>query len=111
MEEPWPLAEKLSSIAADLLSEKRFEPFVRQLFKGISGSWQTVKNCCSELAELPVHAEEIFVEHVDTFVVTHLPWPGLDYGEPNDSYALVLFVHTMELWSTIAAYNIALLGK
>ena len=32
MDEEWPLEEKLSNVAADLLSERRYEPFVRRLF-------------------------------------------------------------------------------
>jgi hypothetical protein len=107
MEEPWPLAERLSSIAADLLSVKRFEPFVRQLFAAAPGSWQTVAACCSALAGLPQHAAEAFAHHGDSFVVTYLPWPGGSYGRPHDRYALVLFVHNEELWSSIAAYNLA----
>src|SRR5436190_23257036 len=110
MEEPWPLAEKLSGIAADLVSQPRFEPFVRRLFAAAPGSWQTVAGCCSGLTELPRHAPEVFAEHGEAFAVTHLPWPGASYGRAEDRYALVLFVHSAELWSTVAPYNLAGLG-
>jgi hypothetical protein len=102
LDEDWPLTERLSNVAADLLSERRFEPFIRRLFAVVPGAWQGVADCCSGLPAPPRFAAEIFAEHTDSFVVTHLQWPGSAEG---DSYALVLFVHTEVLWSTIAVYN------
>ncbi len=102
MDEAWPLAERLSNVAADLLSERRFEPFIRRLFAVSPGTFQAVADCCSGLPALPGFAAEVFAEHGDSFLVTHLPWPG---SPENDTYTLVLFVHTEELWSTIAVYN------
>jgi hypothetical protein len=97
----WTLEDSLSSVCADLLSERRFGPFVHRLFASPPGAWHTVAECCGGLAELPRHAAELFAEHAAALVVTHLPWP-----EPEATgYALVLFVHHGELWSTIAAYN------
>ena len=61
-----------------------------------------VADCCSGLPALPGFASEVFAGHAAPFVVTYLPWPGSPEGDP---YALVLFVHTGELWSTVAAYN------
>jgi hypothetical protein len=101
VDEPWTLADSLSSVCADLLSFEKFEPFVHRLFASPRGSWRTVAECCRDLLELPQHAPELFADHADALVVTHLPWPEAD----STGYALVLFVHTSELWSTIAAYN------
>ena len=101
MDEPWTLEDSLSSVCADLLSERRFESFVRRLFASPPGAWQRVADCCSGMPELPRHAAEVFANHAAALVVTHLPWP-----EPDSAgYAMVLFVHPGELWSTIAAYN------
>jgi hypothetical protein len=101
VDEPWTLEDSLSSVCADLLSERRFEPFVHRLFASPPGSWQTVAECCGGLPELPHHAAELFADHAEALVVTHLPWPEAE----SAGYALVLFVHHGELWSTIAAYN------
>ena len=106
MDEAWPLAERLSNVAADLLSERRFELFIHRLLAVAPGAWQAVADCCSGLPALPGFAAEVFAEHADTFVVTHLQRPGSAEGDP---YALVLFVHSEELWSTIALYNRAAL--
>jgi hypothetical protein len=101
MDEPWTPEDSLSSVCADLLSERRFEPFVRRLFASPPGAWLRVAECCGGLGELPRHAAELFADHADALVVTHLPWPE----QEGVGYALVLFVHHRELWSTIAAYN------
>ena len=102
MEEAWPLEENLSNVAADLLSERRFEPFVRRLFAVQPGVWQGVASCCSGLPILPKFAVEVFSEHSETFLVSYLPWPGIPDGDP---YALVFFVHADNYWSTTALYN------
>jgi hypothetical protein len=101
VDEPWTLADSLSSVCADLLSFEKFEPFVHRLFASPTGSWHTVAECCRELLELPQHAAELFADHAEALVVTHLPWPEAE----TTGYALVLFVDTSEFWSTIAAYN------
>jgi hypothetical protein len=100
-DEPWTLEDSLSSTCADLLSQRRFEPFVRRLFSCPQGTWIRVADHCAGLPELPEHAAHLFKDHSEALVVTHLPWP-----EPECiGFALVLFVHYAELWSTIAAYN------
>lgn len=101
VDEPWTLEDTLSSVCADLLSEQRFEPFVHRLFAAPPGSWRTVAECCRDLPEPPRHAAELFAEHAAALVVAHLPWPEAK----STGYALVLFVHHGELWSTIAPYN------
>jgi hypothetical protein len=101
VDEPWTLEDMLSSVCADLLSERRFEPFVRRLFASPSGSWQSVAECCNGLPALPSLASELFAAHAEALVVTYLPWPDPD----SSGNVLVLFVHSGELWSTIAAYN------
>ncbi len=107
MEEACPLEEKLSNVAADLLSERRFEAFVRRLFAAPPGVWQGVAACCSSMPVLPGLAAEVFAGHAECFVVTHLPWPGLPSRDP---YALVLFLHADIMWSTTALYNRAVFG-
>lgn len=107
MGEEWPLGEKLASVAADLLSHRRFEAFLSQLFAVSPGTWQTVASCCCGLAELPEHAAELFADHCPDFVVTHLPWPLPEC----EGWAMVLFARPGEWWSTTAAYNRALLEQ
>lgn len=101
MEKHWELEDMLSNVCTDLLSFKKFEPFLRLLFASPPGTWHKVSECCGSLTELPRYSEKLFSEHADALVVTYLPWP-----EPyTGGYALVLFVHYGELWSTTAAYN------
>jgi hypothetical protein len=57
--EPRTLADSLSGVCADRLSERRFEPFARRLFAAPQGSWQPVAGLCDGLAELPAEAAEI----------------------------------------------------
>lgn len=101
VDEKWTLEDLLSSVCADLLSERRFEPFVHQLFASQQGQWRTVAECCCDLPELPRNAADLFADHAESLVVTHLPWPEA----ASTGYELILFVHHGELWSTIAAYN------
>ena len=101
------LREKLTSVAADLLSFRRFQPAVRRIFAAPAGTWQSVASCCAGSTDLPEFASEVFAEHAERFVVTHLPWPG---ATADDAGCLVLFVHDDELWSTIAYFNRASLS-
>jgi hypothetical protein len=101
VDESWTIEDSLSSVCADLLSFEKFEPFVSRLFASPSGSWQTVAGLCSELSELPEHGAELFAGNAAALVVTHLTWPE---GESSE-YALVLFFHQVEFWSTVAMYN------
>jgi hypothetical protein len=111
MNEPQPLGDLLATLAADLLSERRYEAFCHRLFTVPAGAWQRVAELCAGFTDLPAGATQLFAAHADDFVVTHLPWPGPSPGEPEDSYALVLFVHAGEMWSRIAAYNREILRR
>jgi hypothetical protein len=102
------LREKLAGVAADLLSRRRFQPAVRRIFAAPAGRWQSVASCCAGSADLPEYASEIFADHADRFVVTHLAWPG---ATADNAGSLVLFVHDHELWSTIAYFNRASLSN
>ena len=101
MDQSRTLEDSLSSVCADLLSFKKFEPFVHRLFASSPGVWLTVAECCRDLPELPKYAEKLFVDHAKALVVSHLPWPEAESAR----YGLVLFVHYGELWSTVAYYN------
>ncbi len=107
MGESVPLQEKLAGVAADLLSFRQFQPVLRRIFAAPAGAWQTVASCCSGSVELPEFASEVFAWHAEQFVVTYLSWPGLP---EDDAGCMVLFVHTDELWSSIAFFNRASLG-
>src|SRR3954468_992661 len=102
MDEPDSLRENLASVAADLLSYQRFQPILRCIFAAPAGVWQTVASCCSGAVELPELAAEVFAGHADRFVVTYLPWPGLHEDDPG---CMIVFVHSDELWSTVAFFN------
>ncbi len=85
----------LADEVADLLSAKRNEPFLHALFKRPKGAW----------AELPALCREA---SVDPPALTpgrrvHVSW--LDDPEQTPGYALVVFVATGELLSSIAVYN------
>jgi hypothetical protein len=102
MEESDPLQESVANVAADLLSQRRFQPIVRCILEVPAGVWQTVASCCSGAEELPKFAADIFAEHADRYVVTYLPWPGLDADDPG---CMIVFVHDDELWSTTVYFN------
>jgi hypothetical protein len=104
-DERWTLEDSFSTVCADLLSEQRFEPFVRKLFALPSGAWHTVARLCGGLPELPTQATELFAQHSHSLLVSYLPWPG------SDEYALVIFLDSSEMWSTIATYNRQLLER
>ena len=107
MDEVDPLHQKLTNIAADLLSSSRFnDPFLRRLFETPAGVWRTVAACCAGAEMLPGFAAEAFVDHAERFVVTYLPWPGVPLDDP---YCMILFVHDDNLWSTVALFNRACL--
>jgi hypothetical protein len=91
---------RLADDVADLLSERRNEPFLRALFRRQKGGWSSLPELCREASiEPPATA----VGHV------HVGW--LDDPDETPGYALVIFVAMGELQSTIAIYNRArLLG-
>ena len=82
------LEGKLSNIAADLLSYRHYEAFVRRVFDSPTGLWLSVSTCCAGLATLPDFAAEVFAEHAESFVVAYLPWPCLPDGDPYGPDAL-----------------------
>jgi len=96
------LRTDLAAFAADLLSERRFQPIVRRIFAAPPGVWQTVASCCSGAVELPESAVAVFPAHADRFAVAYLPWPRLSEDDPG---SMVLFVHEDQFWSTIAYFN------
>ena len=81
LDEQVSIEDRLSGICADLLSEKRFEPFLLRVFAVAVGIWQSVVDCCSELNALPSDAIELFSTHGKELVVAHLPWPQPDCAE------------------------------
>jgi len=95
------LQANLASVAADLLSERRFQPILRRIFSVAPGVWQTVASCCSGTIEQPRTAPQVFAAHADRFYVAYLPWPSHSADDPG---CMILFVHD-ELWSTIAYFN------
>lgn len=92
----------MTAIAADLLSERRFQPIVRRIFAVPPGVWQTVASCCSGAAEQPEAAPAVFAAYGDRLVVAYLSWPGRSEDDPG---CMVVFVDEDELWSTIAYFN------
>ena len=107
--------DQLSNIAADLLSEKRFDSFVRYLLALPSGHWVAVAECCSGIESPPDFAVHLFINHVDAFVVPYLLWPGSPMNWPDLSlkpdYVLVVFAHSNLRWATSAVYNRAVLNQ
>jgi hypothetical protein len=72
-----------------------------RLFASPFGAWGRVAECCDGLAEVPRHAAEVFVEHVESLVVTHLEYPERD----SPAFSVILFFHKDNLWSTTATYD------
>jgi hypothetical protein len=101
LDELWTLEDSLSGVCSDLLSERRFEPFVLHLFASPLGTWRTVADCCDGLTELPRHATDVFSEHEKSLVVTHLEFPERNCA----GFSVILFFHKDNLWSMTASYN------
>lgn len=102
----WSLEEKLSSVAADLITDKPYKPFRQRLAQCKFGEWQSVATLCEGMEELPRYAAEVFEEVGNEFVVIRLRWPWL---YQNDAEFMGLFYCEHEFWSTIAYYNGAVL--
>jgi hypothetical protein len=96
--------EVLANIAADLLSERQYTPFLRRLLAGPSGSWRSVAPLCEGLPRLAANACEAFQSCGERFTVTHLAWPGLP---PDDPGRMVLFFLDEDFWSFAAYFNTA----
>jgi hypothetical protein len=105
MDDPWTLADTLSGIAADLLSFRKFEPFVVRLFAAPAGARHPFADHCAGLPELPDRAADVFADHGPRFKVAHVPWPDSD----ATGYSFVLFAYTDEMWHTTAVYSRAIL--
>jgi hypothetical protein len=102
LKDEWSLEERLYSVAADLLTDKPHELFVRRLAQSKVAEWQSVAALCEGMEELPRYAVEVFGEVGDEFVVMRLPWPWL---AQNDAEFMVLFYCEREFWNTTAYYN------
>src|SRR5262249_2264747 len=96
--------ERLAGVAAALLSERRYTPFLHRLLAVERGTWRKVRDLCEGMETLPRDAHQAFQACGDTFVVTHLAWPGLP---PDDPGCMVLFFHEDEYWSYAAYLNTA----
>jgi hypothetical protein len=54
------LLEKLANVAADLLSERRYTPFLRGLLSVERGTWRLVCELCGGMQTLPADAPAAF---------------------------------------------------
>jgi hypothetical protein len=90
------LLERLANVTADLLSQRRYTPFLRRLLSVERGEWRPVCELCEGMGTLSADAAAAFEACGDRFAVTHLAWPGLPEGDPG---CMVLFCYPDELWT------------
>jgi hypothetical protein len=88
-------AMNLADDVANLLSDRKNESFLHAVFRRDKGSWASLSELCHEAR----------IEPPSVAARTHVSVAWLDDPDEAPGYALVLFVATAELQSTIATYN------
>ena len=85
----------LSDEVADLLSAKRYEPFLHALFRREKGIWAELLQLCSEAR----------VEPPPLSPGRRVSVSWLDHPEKTPGHAVIVFVVPDEVLSAIAIYN------
>ncbi len=100
-EEESSLEDDLSGVSADLLSFRKYESFVRQLFELKPGIWADVLGLCNGLDEIKASIHKLEAKIDDTLKVLWLEHP--DPAEVD--FCLVLFYVDVLDWNSLAVYN------
>lgn len=95
---PMNMEDELSDLAADLLSDTRYEAALMQLFSQKAGVWVFATSLLGDERRLQA-VEELAGGPLR---VTWMDYPGSDYGA---GYCTVAFFVEASLWSSIGVYN------
>lgn len=96
----------LSGTCADLVSEFRYKPFLRQLFSQSPGVWLEVLPMCEEKST--AWNDLVMVEQTVGRSVK-VNWLNYPYYNTEESYCTITFLIDAPLWSTTAIFNLSTL--
>lgn len=98
------IEEELNDLAADLVSFKRYSPFLERLFSISPGTWSKLENLCSGIKDI----EQRLIDWqeagtvVESVCVAWLDYPESSYG---GEYCVIVFFCENPHWITDAIYN------
>lgn len=96
--------EELNDLAADLVSFKRYSPFLERLFSQSPGTWNKLETLCSGIKDI----EQRFIDWqeagtvIESVRVAWLDYPESSYG---GEYCVIIFFCENPHWITDAIYN------
>jgi hypothetical protein len=96
--------EELNDLAADLVSFKRYSPFLERLFSQSYGTWNVLEHLCSGIKDI----EQRFSDWeeagtvVESVRVAWLDYPESSYG---GQFCVIIFFCENPHWITDAIYN------
>ena len=96
------IEDKLSDLAADLVSVKSHEPILKCLFASPEGKWLALADLCNSDNHLKVRTGEIESETSTRVLVSWISYPESSYGP---GYGTIIFFVESIHWGTIALYN------
>lgn len=94
--------DELNDFVADLLAERRNEPFLYGLFLTKPGQWVSVSALCRDLMPMSHRLDLLQQRLNDSLFVTQLEYPD---GVDSQGFRLIAFFAPMYMWSSTAVYN------
>ena len=94
----------LDNLASDLVSDRKYNHVLKELFSKTSGEWFTVSelNLVNESFEKLISLFDRYEIPKNDIVFTWLKRPNVDEIDP---YALILFYCDEMQWNTVAIFN------
>lgn len=96
----------LDNLTANLVSESKYTPFLERLFERRKGTWCSLHQVFSDLAERP--DDILLLLSNNEISVTWLDYP---HSKPSEGHALILFFLEENYWSKTAFFNRNVLAK
>ena len=96
------IEDELTDLMADLLGERRNEPFLHALFSAQAGQWLEVSTLCVDLEPIKQRLARLQAKLNDSLFAT---W--LEYPDPTQSegFCLIVFFTPLFMWNSTAIYN------
>ncbi|WP_149109044.1 hypothetical protein [Limnoglobus roseus] len=100
------VTELLEAFVPNLLSERKYEVFVANLFRSERGRWLSAEQLCPKVDDV-----DDFFRRLAGLVKRELLVVWLDHPDAEGEYSYVHFYLEDYFWTTSAIYNLRLLSR
>jgi len=96
------IEDELTDLMADLLGERRNEPFLHALFSAKAGQWLEVSTLCVDLESIRLRLDRLQAAANDSLFVTWLEYPD---PTKSEGFCVIVFFTPTFMWNSTAIYN------